>query len=518
MKRITFHPLLISIFPALTLLAHNIGEIKPSMALRSLVVSFLGAAVLFFLLRLLIRDWKRSAFLTTILLVWFSSYGQIYNALKHTQIVGILVGRHVVLVPIWLLTLALALWWTHQKIKDTATLTLALNSIAVALLVLPLAQITLFEIRTQAAWSNTPKTSTGEISIPNGSIPPDIYYIILDAYSREDILQAEFGYDNASFIHDLTQMGFYVASCSQSNYGQTELSLASSLNFNYLQTLGDQFVGSSTSIEHLLPLVKHSAVRQMLEGLGYTTVAFETGYLKTELEDADYYLTPPRQGSLKSLFSTSGLNSFEVMYLHSTAGLLLTDFAQKLHLPQKFVPDVSYPKRKDRERTLYVLGQLQFNHVPSLQSPKLVFAHLVIPHHPFVFGPNGEQVNLPDYDKNGYRDQAIYISQQITSIVKNIITYSDHPPVIVIQGDHGAPTGLIPETEHMAILNAYYLPGADPSSLYANISPVNTFRVIFNQYFGGSYPMLEDVAYFSPYQRPYVYKIIPDPQSGCVGK
>jgi hypothetical protein len=518
MKRIPFHPLLISLFPVLTLLAHNVGEIKPTVALRSLTVSFLGAALIYLLLRLVCRDWKRSAVLATILVVWFCSYGQIYDALKLVRIAGFLVGRHIILAPVWLATLVLALWWAVKILKDTAALTLALNTIAIALLVLPLFQITSFEISTRAAWSYQPQTSAQEISVPKGSIPPDIYYIILDAYSRSDIMQAEFGYDNATFIQDLTQMGFYVATCSQSNYGQTMLSLASSFNLNYLPSLGD-FSSSSTNRDPLVVLLKHSAVRELLEGLGYTTVAFETGHPKTELEDADYYLTPPRQGTLKSIFSTGGLNNFEVMYLHSTAGLLLTDFAQKLHLPQKLVPDVSYPKRKDRERTLFILGQLQYTHVPALQSPKLVFVHLVIPHHPFVFGPNGERVNLPDNDMNGYRDQAIYISKQITGVVKDIITHSDHPPVIVIQGDHGAPTGMgIPPAEHMAILNAYYLPGVDPSTLYASISPVNTFRVIFNQYLGGSYPLLEDVAYYSSYQKPYDFTIMPDPQSACVGK
>jgi hypothetical protein len=514
-KRFTFHPLLISLFPALTLLAHNIEEVKPTVALRSLAASFIGAAVLFLLLRLLCRDWKRSAILATIVLVWFFSYGHIYDSVKHFKVAGFLVGRHGFLLPVWLITLTLTLWWAAKKLKDTATMTLALNVIAIAVLIVPLVQITLFEIRAQEAWSNCSQASTQEIYIPDGTVPPDIYYIILDAYSRDDILKSEFGYDNTPFINDLTRMGFYVARCSQSNYGQTELSLVSSLNFDYLQALGDQFVSSSTNREPLEPLLKHSAVRQMLEGIGYTTVAFETGYMKTELEDADYFLTPPRQGTLKNLFTTGGLNNFEVMYLHSTAGLLLTDFAQKLHLPQKLVPDVSYPNRKHRERELYVLGQLQFNHVPSLQSPKLVFVHLVVPHHPFVFGPNGERVNLPDYDKNGYRDQVIFINKQITAIVKDLITYSDHPPVIVIQGDHGAPAGLIPDDKHMAILNAYYLPGVDPSSLYAGISPVNTFRVIFNQYFGGSYPLLEDVAYFSPYKALYDFKIMPDPQPVC---
>jgi len=28
--------------------------------------------------------------------------------------------------------------------------------------------------------------------------------------------------------------------------------------------------------------------------------------------------------------------------------------------------------------------------------------------------------------------------------------------------------------------------------LYDNISPVNTFRLIFSQYFGADYPLLED--------------------------
>jgi len=310
-------------------------------------------------------------------------------------------------------------------------------------------------------------------------------------------------------------MGLFVARCSQSNYSQTEHSLASSLNFNYLPALGAPLDRSSTDRAPLRPLVKHSAVRQMLEGLGYTTVAFETGFPKTEWDDADYYLTPSRKRTLNTWFTTGGLNSFEVMYLHSTAGLLLIDFAQKLHLPQKLVPDVNYPNRTHRERELFVIGQLQYNHVMSLQSPKLVFAHLVVPHHPFVFGPNGERVNLPDYDKNGYRDQVIFINKQITAIVKDLITYSDQPPVIVIQGDHGAAAGLIPNEQHMPILNAYYLPGVDPSSLYADISPVNTFRVIFNQYFGGSYPLLEDVSYFSSYKTPYAFDLMPDLRTGC---
>jgi hypothetical protein len=514
-KQITLHPFFISLFPALTLLAHNIDQVKPPVALRSLAVSFVGGAVLFLLLRLLCRDLKRSAILATIVLAWFFSYGHIYDAVKQVKIAGLLVGRHGFLLPLWLLTLALAMGWAVKKLKDTAAVTLALNVITLAILILPLAQITLFEVRTQQAWQNRSSTSAAanDIHIPEGSTPPDIYYIILDSYTRDDILLAEFGFDNTPFLDDLTEMGFFVARCSQSNYAQTELSLASSFNFDYLPALGDSFVSSSTDRSDLWPLIKHGAARQMLEELGYTTVAFESGYYWTHWEDADYFLAPPHQGTLNDLFTTGGLNSFEVMYLRSTAGLLLVDFAQKLGLPQKLVPDVNYPAHKHRERALYVLGQLQFARVPSLQSPKLVFVHLIVPHAPNVFGPNGERVLLPDEDKMGYRDQVIFINKQIKAIVRDIINNSDRPPVIVLQGDHGSIQ--VHGDARMAILNAYYLPGVDPSTMYASLSPANTFRVIFNQYFGGGYALLEDVSYYSTYQAPYEFRIVPNTRSGC---
>jgi hypothetical protein len=49
----------------------------------------------------------------------------------------------------------------------------------------------------------------------------------------------------------------------------------------------------------------------------------------------------------------------------------------------------------------------------------------------------------------------------------------------------------------MAILNAYYLPDADTSFLYDKISPVNSFRVLFNAYFNTGYEILPDRSYFT---------------------
>ena len=64
--------------------------------------------------------------------------------------------------------------------------------------------------------------------------------------------------------------------------------------------------------------------------------------------------------------------------------------------------------------------------------------------------------------------------------------------MIIIQGDHGLDT-----EARMAILNAYYLPGDGAKMLYPTITPVNSFRVVFNAYFGQEYPILPDTSLYS---------------------
>ena len=108
--------------------------------------------------------------------------------------------------------------------------------------------------------------------IPAGKDLPDVYYIILDTYARDDVLKQEYGFDNSTFLEALQQMGFYIGECSQSNYGQTTLSLASSLNMNYLTELGS-FTPDSTDRNTLINLIEYSAVRTNLEARGYKTVS-----------------------------------------------------------------------------------------------------------------------------------------------------------------------------------------------------------------------------------------------------
>ena len=74
-------------------------------------------------------------------------------------------------------------------------------------------------------------------------------------------------------------------------------------------------------------------------------------------------------------------------------------------------------------------------------------------------------------------------------ILTKILKSSSTPPIIIIQGDHGH------LGDRYSILNAYYLPGKGSQKVYPTISPVNTFRIIFDIYFGGSYGSLPDKSF-----------------------
>ena len=135
-----------------------------------------------------------------------------------------------------------------------------------------------------------------------------------------------------------------------------------------------------------------------------------------------------------------------------------------------------------------------------------------------MFGPNGEPTYPPDFwneDREypgdlyakGYQNQLTFLNEKILQAMDTLISESDTPPIIVLQGDHGP--WLQPKNKRMWILNAYYLPG-QADKLYPTISPVNTFRLIFDEYFGGTYDMLEDVSYFSPVPKLYEFSEIPN--------
>ena len=119
---------------------------------------------------------------------------------------------------------------------------------------------------------------------------------------------------------------------------------------------------------------------------------------------------------------------------------------------------------------------------------------------------------------SGYRSQVAFINARLRDVVESIKARAGLEPVIIVQSDHGPGSGLNWEssagtdmTERSGILSAYYLPGGGTDLLYNSISPVNTFRVVFNAYFGGTYPMQPDRSSFSTWSAPYEFIDVTEP-------
>ena len=92
--------------------------------------------------------------------------------------------------------------------------------------------------------------------------------------------------------------------------------------------------------------------------------------------------------------------------------------------------------------------------------------------------------------------------------MKKILADSEIPPVIIIQADHGSETN-VPQ-ERMSILNAYYLYNGQ-DAFYPTITPVNSFRIVFNKIFGMKFDLLADRSLYSNYDDPYHYFTIDNP-------
>ena len=502
--RIPIHPLLFGVYPAVQFLAFNIKDAEIAAIVRILFVVVIGVLALFYILRILVRDWDRSAVMVSIAALLFFSYGQVYSEIKNVEIFGVGIGRHRFLLIIFFLLLVFGWIWVLKKMENL-DITIGLNVISMILLIVPLYQISYYELRFRTSYSspNIPEVAT--VSVDESTQLPDIYYIIVDAYTREDTLRDNFDYDNSSFLEALESRGFYIADCSQSNYTFTRMSLSSALNISYVQDFYDR-----QDLNGFASLIRNNYMRAFLESIGYKSVAFDTGYPFTQWQDAAYYFSIDEQ-NIADLYIPGGLQEYEALFIRTTMGLVLLDLNTIYQSRLQQIVEES-PRRIKYAQNNYNLEELES--VPSIPGPKFVFAHIVVTHFPYVFSDTGEFLPSGVNYNEAYIHTIIYTNKRLLEIVDTILAESEIPPIIIIQGDHGSEETR-DEYERINILNAYYFPGHASDSLYPTITPVNTFRIILNEYFNQELELLPDVSYFSYWPRLLEFERMPGNWSGC---
>lgn len=515
MRKIPFHPVLFVVFPLLSLYVANINQLLFSDVAQTIIIAIIGGMAFWLLLNLVMRNYAKSAFLASIFLFFFFSFR---SFMEGFEMAGFMTGlfsqpRFMYMSGTWL-TISLVflglLWvllaWRVQKWKlDTSRLTLVMNFVSLVLLM----SVSLYWLNSFIKESRDSKMTfrqfekswdqsvAADVNLARNDFQelPTIYYIILDGYARQDVLSEIYQFDNSPFIDFLEGNGFYVAGKATSNYKNTSFSLSSSLNYMYLDEVANQYGQGSDNINILKTMISRNRVFAQLRSLGYQIVTFSTGFDFTDIPSADVVLTAGKAP-----------NNFQNTLIANTPlSILMMDRQYHRH----------------RQHIQYTL-----EHLPdpaSYEQPTFVFAHVVAPHPPYVLGADGEPIfpnriyslndandfltfASPEEYKKGYTDQLIYVTNMVEIAVQRILDESKTPPIIIIQSDHGPGLGLNQEYmelsdlhERLSILNAYYFPGRKSSQLALDISPVNTFRVVFNEYFGAELPLLETRNYYSPF-------------------
>ena len=500
-KPLVIHPLLVAIFPILFLYAQNMGEMKANQIFLLLGISLGLALFMWLLFGLWLKNRAKAGLATSICVFFLFTYGHFYGLLGKQDI---FVPRNALLAGM-LLAIGCGLYFIRRVRSDLMTTTRVLNIAAAVVIAINAFTVISYQIRvaqipslqasaaeqmtqipsTQAStaeqMAQIPSTQANAAeqtaqmpsTQPSATKPadqqkvqsmPDIYFIILDEYASPDIIKKDFNYDNEQFVRSLENKGFFVARNSTTHYNSTVKAMASYLNMEWIPKNEWEAVTYQKIV--------NNKVVSNLQSLGYKYVYFGQWFEIGRYEiKADAYFNYYKEVLLESL--PVGAELWKTLWKTTILNTVFED--------SDGGNDEYY-----REGLIRTLDHLK--KIPEMEGLKFVYAHIIVPHQPFVFGPNGEHVDLGSDDKERYLGQYIFITKEIDKVIEEILKKSATDPIIIVQSDHGPK--LVPEWDK--ILNAYHLPGDGRQLLDNAVSPVNTFRIIFNHYFNASYQLLND--------------------------
>ena len=373
--------------------------------------------------------------------------------------------------------------WRGAVVVAVATLTLIVATGAVAL----------YALRAQATpIGNPPPPSLHSRGPSVGGSPAatttraserqlrDIYLINLDNYANQATLEQIYGFDNSAFLDALRERGFYVATEARANYLKSAFTITATFEMDYLDTaaLAEQ-AAAPNDFGPLFEMLKDALrAQRLLKFRGYTYV---------------------HMGS----------------WWQGTAMNFAADYNFRYDHPVRATPTGwRVPGFRDvhRQHTLFQLDYLpRVAHIPG---PKFVFAHIALPHEPAVFDRSGdlvtEEIERSRTREENYTESLLYANRRILEVLDVLMAGPEETdPIVILYSDEGPyPTRYRRNLTHFrwdqatlaelqtkfGILNAFYLPGVDPedAGLHPSISPVNTFRVVFNAYLGTDLPLLPD--------------------------
>lgn len=346
---------------------------------------------------------------------------------------------------------------------------------------------------------------------------PHIVHIVLDGYSRADVLKNTYGFDNSPFLNALRQRGFRISGDATTPFNQTLFVMASIFALEPItDALGPQPLteDASTLRRVLAREQRHGVVTRILADLGYNLRSTPSAYRPLQWDriagtgDGLPFLQQLRQPGTYVL-TYDLLNGSPILgplvehLLGSRFGIAAVNYR---HL--KDVPARRFQQPDDR--------------------PLFVYQHIIAPHPPFniradggVRPLNGFPAALADgshiidgndanrvHYRDGYIDKLRYINAAILEQIDRLKKTLAGPLVIILHGDHGGglhldqdrKAGTCVNERFSPLLAVYATDDAIEKEFTDDFNLVNIYRAIFRVLLKADLPNLPSRSIFTPWE------------------
>ena len=479
------HTFAFALFFIFLLYVNNIDEVLPSALILPVSISVVAIGIILILPRVLKKKFNKVSIYLSLVVVLIFSYGHVFLFVEDVDVAGNEIRhRHLLIVfgIIFVISVLIIKFKTHSKTTIPILNAVGLTVLASTMIMLPYSE--LFDQKSNI------NTLVEETLVFENQNRPDIYYIILDEYAGQETLKNYFEYDNSGFISSLETNGFHVLENSKSNYVVTAFAAPSAMEMEYAHKSGKYSDVSSVNTI-ISDSYQQNKVMNFFNQNDYKTVYIYGGIVE-QIRISD-----------ENLCSDKAMNDFHTMLTQTTMFWVV----QKL----QFINN---------------LNEIRFCAFDELElvgknnsDPMFVFAHIKLPHDPFTIGANGETITPKKIDlgigsagnKSGYLNQLEFTNKKIIELVPNIIANSEIPPIIIIQSDHGVRFDITLISSNQETLtdedimtlqrgynnfSAFYFPDRDYDEIYDDMTPINTFRIVFNKFFNADFQILDDEMYF----------------------
>jgi hypothetical protein len=473
------------------------GFIPVQQLLITTGIIYLFIIVFFAVTRFLFKVTAKASVFTFVVTLLFLLFGFIHDTLKNIFSTGFVI-RYTYLLPALCLILVLIFIYLYRSKKNFRGVFLYLNTLFICFF--------LFELygSWQAYRANLkvqnlidPDFSVYKQYKPATPIAdsskPDIYFLVFDELASSSSLKDGWNINNFALDTLLAEKGFYVVPQGHSNYGWSLHSMASTFNMTYIaDTLVPQLDYPRSYIYSANSILRNSLM-SILEKEGYTIHQYQN--LSFDVKEMPE----------NSVFSE--IRDYHFFY-KTLPGRIHQDIYWKFRT--RNIAKRIETKSQAKHNTLqYTINKVKKS-VSTTGSPKFIYGHFFTPHDPVIYDSTGmilpvdtlmSRIVLKD-KVNAYRQELYYTNKIIEDLVLYIQSGNKKNTVIIVAGDHGFRyyQGYTIDPCMYKNFNAIYFPDGNYQALYPAISSVNTFRVVLNEYFKTSLPLLKDTSFYIPLQ------------------